>query len=300
MSYYIDPWLYNCAEPTRPTRRSEQAEQRMIIEATQRALRYAHDHGVTLIAAAGNQDDDLGDPEPDGRSSPDYPAGDAAPADVDDACLSHANRGRERACRISALGPSKRKSYYSNYGISGGWILSAPGGDARDSATRARRTRPTGSSRRTPRRRWPGGVTARRPPCARSTRTARRDSTLIQSTGTRTCTGAGLQGTSMASPHAVGVAALIVSEYGTPRPAGTAGLTLNPRKTEQILRRYGDRHRRAPSRGCSTTRSPRAVTQYTAFCDGPPSDNGFYGDGIVNALAAVEQGQALTAWGQTP
>ena len=27
--------------------------------------------------------------------------------------------------------------------------------------------------------------------------------------------------------------------------------------------------------------------QFTAFCDGPASDNGFYGDGIVNALDAV-------------
>jgi lantibiotic leader peptide-processing serine protease len=29
--------------------------------------------------------------------------------------------------------------------------------------------------------------------------------------------------------------------------------------------------------------------QYVATCEGPPSDNGFYGDGIVNALAAVSK-----------
>ncbi len=31
------------------------------------------------------------------------------------------------------------------------------------------------------------------------------------------------------------------------------------------------------------------MTQFTAFCDGPASDNGFYGDGIVNALDAVSK-----------
>ena len=58
----------------------------MIIEATQRALDYAHDHGVTLIAAAGNQDDDLGAPEPE-STQPGLPGGHRArPRDVDDTC----------------------------------------------------------------------------------------------------------------------------------------------------------------------------------------------------------------------
>ena len=47
MSYYIDPWLYNCADNPGDSP-AEQAQQRTIIEATQRALDYAHDHGVTL------------------------------------------------------------------------------------------------------------------------------------------------------------------------------------------------------------------------------------------------------------
>ena len=29
---------------------------------------------------------------------------------------------------------------------------------------------------------------------------------------------------------------------------------------------------------------------FTATCEGPPQRNGFYGDGIVNALAAVQGG----------
>ena len=131
MSYYIDPWLYNCTANPADSPQAQQ-EQKVIIEATQRALRYAHGHGVTLVAAAGNQDDDLGDPEPE-STSPDYPAGANYPRDATDDCLSLPTEG-DHVMSISALGPSKRKAYYSNYGVSG-VTLSAPGGDARDTAT---------------------------------------------------------------------------------------------------------------------------------------------------------------------
>ena len=46
MSYYIDPWLFNCA--ANPADSPEaQLEQRTIIAATNRALDYALRHGVT-------------------------------------------------------------------------------------------------------------------------------------------------------------------------------------------------------------------------------------------------------------
>ena len=48
MSYYIDPWLYNCADNPADTP-EEQLEQRTIIAATERALAYARRHGVTLV-----------------------------------------------------------------------------------------------------------------------------------------------------------------------------------------------------------------------------------------------------------
>ena len=51
----------------------------------------------------------------------------------------------------------------------------------------------------------------------------------------------GSQGTSMASPHAVGVAALIVAEFGR-RDRHNPGLTLDPRITEQDPQEDGDRH----------------------------------------------------------
>src|SRR5215213_7106261 len=51
MSYYIDPWLYNCANNPADSP-EEQAEQHVIITAMNRALKYAYHHDVTLVAAA--------------------------------------------------------------------------------------------------------------------------------------------------------------------------------------------------------------------------------------------------------
>ena len=54
MSFFIDPWLFNCADNPADSP-EQQLEQRTIIEATHRALDYAHNHGVTLVAAEGNE-----------------------------------------------------------------------------------------------------------------------------------------------------------------------------------------------------------------------------------------------------
>ena len=61
MSYYIDPWQFNCRDNPADSPEA-QLEQRTIIEATNRALRYASKRGVTLVGAAGNANLDLGDP----------------------------------------------------------------------------------------------------------------------------------------------------------------------------------------------------------------------------------------------
>ena len=90
----------------------------------------------------------------------------------------------------------------------------------------------------------------------------------------------------MASPHAVGVAALIVSEYGKGQRHGK-GRTMDPAKVERILRDS------ATDVACT----PPAVTyalerpgnpSYDAPCVGDAARNSIYGDGIVNALRAVE------------
>ena len=72
MSFYVDPWLYNCtANPADSP--SAQLEQRAIIEAMNRALDYAHAKNVTLVGSLGNNHEDLGHPRPD-ASSPDHPS----------------------------------------------------------------------------------------------------------------------------------------------------------------------------------------------------------------------------------
>jgi subtilisin family serine protease len=264
MSYYIDPWLYNCRSLPADSPAAQQ-EQRIIIDATQRALHYAHDKGVTLVAAAGNQDDDLGDPEPE-SSSPDYPDGSGYLRDADNSCLSLPTEG-DNVLSITSVGPSKRKAYYSNYGISGA-DLSAPGGDSRDPV----RPSPTNQILAP----WPKAL-------AEAALADPKDTTKASYMTDGNNYWRWIQGTSMASPHAAGVAALVVAEYGK-SDRRNGGVKLSPDKVEQIMRRQ------ATNTPCPEPRlfdypEPNSGDQYTAYCEGSPDRNGFYGDGIVNAAS---------------
>src|SRR5213078_1690566 len=60
-SYFADPWLFNCRND---------AEQRAIWTAERRAIAYAISQKVTVVAAEGNQADDLAHPTQD-VTSPD-------------------------------------------------------------------------------------------------------------------------------------------------------------------------------------------------------------------------------------
>ncbi len=156
-----------------------------------KAVAYAHEKGVTVVCAAGNEK----------RSRVGYPA------------------GHDGAVAVAAVDATGTRSWYSNWGKD--LDVSAPGGDTR--------TDKNGDG-------FPDGVL--------------QNTILLQNPMQSDYMW--LQGTSMASPHAAGVAALIVSR----------GIT-NPAEVERVMKR--------------TSKHPNNVEWDKE-----------YGAGVVDALAAVD------------
>jgi lantibiotic leader peptide-processing serine protease len=277
MSYFTDPWLFNCVDNPADSP-AEQTEQRVIRETTQRALDYARAHGVLPVAALGNEHTDLGNPVED-TTSPDFPAGAAKTRQVDNSCITVPTESKG-VVGVSAVGPSTRLAYYSNYGTEQ-TDVSAPGGDAYDSPDETLDPRSMILAAY-PKRlaELNGDIDENGDPT--------NDFVVRDCSGDTCAYYQYLQGTSMASPHAVGVAALIVSQYGQ-RDRVHGGLTLDPRTTERILLRTAVDHACPQPRDFVWTRirPDGSVATATATCEGPTRDNGFYGEGIVNAYAAV-------------
>jgi hypothetical protein len=88
----------------------------------------------------------------------------------------------------------------------------------------------------------------------------------------------------MASPHAAGVATLAVGRWGFRDPRG-GGKFLFPDVTEFLLRRTAtDTPCPSPPAFTYTRILPTGETVTdTHLCEGTARNNGFYGDGIVNA-----------------
>ncbi|MEV1287452.1 S8 family serine peptidase [Micromonospora sp. NPDC049679] len=230
-SYFIDPWEFNCRNDAR---------QRPVWQAVQRAIRYSQNKGVLNVASAGNSNVDLQHKFVDSESPNDgsYPVEDRT---ITGACVDLPAEA-PGVVTVSAVGPTRLKSYYSSYG-QGVVDVAAPGGDTRF------RT---------------GGATSTLSDGILST---------TFNTATRTNSWGYKQGTSMAGPHAAGVAALALSAHPNLQPAALASYL--ERTAEELP---------CPS---GVYNPVPALEGYEATCTGG-NRNGFYGAGEINAYNVVK------------
>ncbi|MET9930140.1 MULTISPECIES: S8 family serine peptidase [unclassified Streptomyces] len=209
------------------------ADQKALIEAVTRATRYAERRGTVNVAAAGNSAFDLAADSIVDDSSPNDSTPGGRTIDPKE-CLDYPAM-LPGVVTVSATGAKDLKASYSNYGL-GVIDIAAPGGDRTEYQTP--------------------------------------DAPAVNGRILSTTVNGGYNykaGTSMASPHAAGVLALIKSTHPHAGPAALKAL----------LYAQADRH------ACTDPYDIDADGKVDAVCEGGKNKNGFYGAGIVDALDAV-------------
>lgn len=121
LSLFADPYLYYCGND---------AEQRAIAQGLATAARYAQSRGVLIVVSNGNEADDLQHPTTD-EISPDWPPDSATPRDIGNQCrvLPAELPG---AVNVTATGPVGYPGYtldIADYSSVGSAEVAAPGGD---------------------------------------------------------------------------------------------------------------------------------------------------------------------------
>lgn len=251
LSLFADPYLYYCGN---------NAEQRAIYRDLVDAAKYAQQRGVLLIAAAGNQADDLQHPMTD-TISPDWPPDAAVERVVRNNCRV-APAEIPGVMSVSATGPIGVEGYtlniasYSNVGMSA-VDVAAPGGDYFAA---------TGTVQDAVLAAWTstdeGGIWD-------FFNTLPFDGLTVVDNGARY---AELNGTSMAAPHATGVAALVIERHPGWSPSAVKSAV----------------QRTADPLSCPAW-EPLFEGDERLKCYGRNGRTSFFGHGLVDALAATRR-----------
>ena len=251
LSLFADPYLYYCGN---------NAEQRAIYRDLVDATKYAQKRGVLIIAAAGNQADDLQHPMTD-TISPDWPPDAAVERVVRNNCRV-APAEIPGVMSVSATGPIGVEGYtlniasYSNVGMSA-VDVAAPGGDyfaatgtVLDAILAAWTSTDEGGT-------WD------------FFNTLPFDGLTVVDNGGRY---AEINGTSMAAPHATGVAALVIERHSGWSPAAVKSAV----------------QRTATQLSCPDW-EPLFEEDERLRCYGRNGRTSFFGHGLVDAVAATRR-----------